>query len=259
MDDEPQAKKKKTSPPTSFLLTSSLCPLTYDSPSLHAISTGYIALDQALRGGLPCGGLAEIFGTSGSGKTTLALSLLASAVSTGGSALLLDCDGSFHAGRFLQLASSHGCDKNAALSRLYVARCTSWDALASGVAHTLPTVLHQRDVRLVVVDSVAFLFRTAEGTAVSKRLEALAMRLQAAAAECGTSVVLVNHAKSMRQADTVFPAMGEGWQHVCATRLCMAWDERRNRFVEIVKSPVAKQARVVFEIGEKGLVEPDED
>lgn len=259
MDDEPQAKKKKTSPPPSLLLTSSLRPLTYDSSSLPPIFTGYTALDEALHGGLPRGGLVEIFGASGSGKTTLSLSLLASAIAAGGSALLLDCDGSFHAGRFLQLASSHGCEKSAALSRLHVARCTSWDALASGVAHTLRTEMHQRDVRLLVVDSVAFLFRTAEGTAVSKRLEALAMRLQAAAAECGASVVIVNHVKSMREGGAALPAMGEGWQHVCATRLCMAWDERKNRFVEIVKSPVAKRVRVRFEIGAKGLVEPDVD
>jgi recombination protein RecA len=63
------------------------------------ISTGLASLDAALgTGGLPLGGIAEIFGSSGSGKTTLALQMVRHAQSRGAGAAWIDVDRTFDPG-----------------------------------------------------------------------------------------------------------------------------------------------------------------
>lgn len=58
-----------------------------------AISTGSIGLDVALGiGGLPRGRVVEIYGPESSGKTTLALSAVAQAQKTGGTAAFIDAE-----------------------------------------------------------------------------------------------------------------------------------------------------------------------
>jgi recombination protein RecA len=56
------------------------------------LPTGSLALDLALGGGWPRGGIVEVFGNAGSGKTTLVLSAIAQAQKAGGSAALIDAD-----------------------------------------------------------------------------------------------------------------------------------------------------------------------
>ncbi len=60
---------------------------------IEAISTGSIALDQALGiGGLPTGRIAEIYGPESSGKTTLALHVVANAQKAGGVCAFIDAE-----------------------------------------------------------------------------------------------------------------------------------------------------------------------
>jgi recombination protein RecA len=58
-----------------------------------AISTGSLALDLATGvGGIPRGRLTEVYGPDGAGKTTLALSVIAQAQQTGGTACFIDAE-----------------------------------------------------------------------------------------------------------------------------------------------------------------------
>lgn len=60
---------------------------------VSAIPTGSVPLDLALGiGGLPRGRVVEIFGPEGCGKTTVALSLVAQAQKTGGTAAFIDAE-----------------------------------------------------------------------------------------------------------------------------------------------------------------------
>jgi recombination protein RecA len=63
------------------------------APAVAAISTGSLALDQAIGvGGIPRGRLTEVYGPDGAGKTTLALSVIAQAQQAGGSACFIDAE-----------------------------------------------------------------------------------------------------------------------------------------------------------------------
>jgi len=56
------------------------------------ISTGFLELDKILGGGVPLGGITEIFGDWGVGKSTLAYHIIASAQKKGVLACLIDAD-----------------------------------------------------------------------------------------------------------------------------------------------------------------------
>ncbi len=61
--------------------------------NIEAVSTGSIALDQALGiGGVPRGRVVEIFGPEASGKTTLALHIMAEAQKKGGTVAFIDAE-----------------------------------------------------------------------------------------------------------------------------------------------------------------------
>ena len=63
------------------------------SVDVDAISTGSIAMDQALGvGGMPLGRVIEIFGPESSGKTTLSLHVVAEAQKKGGTAAFVDAE-----------------------------------------------------------------------------------------------------------------------------------------------------------------------
>ncbi len=59
------------------------------------LPTGFAVLDRALGGGLPRGGIVEIFGPPGSGKTTLSVAMVANLERQGGAAAWIDAEQSF--------------------------------------------------------------------------------------------------------------------------------------------------------------------
>jgi len=63
-----------------------------DKAIIETISTGSLALDLALGGGVPRGRVVEIFGPESSGKTTLSLHIIAEAQKTGGTCAFVDAE-----------------------------------------------------------------------------------------------------------------------------------------------------------------------
>jgi recombination protein RecA len=67
--------------------------VTDGAAPVAAVSTGSLALDLAIGvGGVPRGRLTEVYGPDGAGKTTLALSVIAQAQQTGGTACFIDTE-----------------------------------------------------------------------------------------------------------------------------------------------------------------------
>jgi recombination protein RecA len=160
-----------------------------DEP-LHVISTGSLALDEALGcGGYPRGRIVEIYGPESSGKTTLTLHAIREAQRAGGVAAFIDAEHAFD----ITYARAIGVDTE----RLLVSQPDSGEQ-ALEIAEMLT---RSGAVDCVVIDSVAALTPKAEiegdmGDAhmgLQARLMSQALRkLTAIAHKTGTTLFFIN-------------------------------------------------------------------
>lgn len=158
--------------------------------SIPAISTGAITLDMALGvGGLPRGKVIEIYGPESSGKTTLALSVVAHAQKTGGTAAYIDAEHAVDP----TYAKMLGVD----IEKLLISQpdCGE-DAL-----NIVEVLVRSNAVDVVVIDSVAALVPRAEiegeigdrHLGLQARLMSQALRkLTAAISKSKTSCIFIN-------------------------------------------------------------------
>ncbi|MDD9336786.1 MAG: recombinase RecA [Wolbachia sp.] len=116
------------------------------------ISTGSIALDVALGGGLPKGRIIEIFGPESSGKTTLALHVMAEAQKNGGVCAFIDAE---HA---LDLLYASKLGVNVRYSDLMISQPNSGEEALQIVER----LVCSSAVDVIIVDSVAALTPRAE-------------------------------------------------------------------------------------------------
>jgi recombination protein RecA len=154
------------------------------------ISTGSIGLDVALGvGGFPRGRVVEIFGPESSGKTTLALSAVAQAQKTGGSAAFIDAEHALD----VSYAKKLGVDVNNLL--------ISQPDTGEQALEVTETLVRSGALDIVVIDSVAALVPRAEiegdmGASLpglQARLMSQALRkLTAAISKGQTTVVFIN-------------------------------------------------------------------
>ncbi|XP_062406742.1 DNA repair protein XRCC3 [Sardina pilchardus] len=149
-----------------------------ECPSLepgHRLSFGCPVLDALLRGGIPLCGITELAGESGAGKTQFGLQLCLSVqypVEHGGlgsGAVFICTEDSFPIKRLRQLIAQQPHlreDLPKALVRsirfsdnIYIEHTADLKALETCIRQRVPVLLSRGLVRLVVVDSVAGLFR----------------------------------------------------------------------------------------------------
>jgi recombination protein RecA len=118
---------------------------------VEVIPTGSISLDVALGvGGVPRGRIVEIYGPEASGKTTLALSIVAQAQKTGGTAAYIDAEHAMDP----KYAKALGVD----IDNLLVAQPdTGEEAL-----EITETLIRSNAMDVIVIDSVAALVPKAE-------------------------------------------------------------------------------------------------
>ncbi len=158
--------------------------------TIHAISTGSIALDAALGiGGVPRGRVVEVFGPESSGKTTLTLHVIAEAQKRGGLAAFIDAEHAMDP----DYAKRLGVD----VDNLMVSQPDSGEQ-ALEIAEAL---VRSAAVDVVVIDSVAALVPRAElegemGDAMvglQARLMSQALRkLTAVVSKSRTTLVFIN-------------------------------------------------------------------
>jgi len=118
---------------------------------IGAISTGSIGLDAALGiGGFPQGRVIEIYGPESSGKTTLALSAVAQAQKTGGSAAFIDAEHALDVG----YAEKLGVD----IDDLLISQPDTGEQ----ALEVTETLVRSGALDIIVIDSVAALVPRAE-------------------------------------------------------------------------------------------------
>ena len=123
------------------------------------------------------------------------------------------------------------------------------------------------NVKLLIVDSIAYLFRypISENEPNTKStLHSIIQRLNYLAHQWNLVVVVTNQMTSkMAQLgeeedgeDEIIPALGEAWSHVCSTNLCLKYLQVPNtqtRIMEIVKSSHLAKGHAYFCVTQEGI------
>ncbi|XP_051971888.1 DNA repair protein RAD51 homolog 3-like isoform X4 [Xyrauchen texanus] len=260
--------------------------LLHQEQALGSIVTFCSDLDDALGGGVPVGKTTEICGAPGVGKTQLCMQLAVDVqipVCFGGlegKVLYIDTEGSFLVQRVADMAEAavqhcillaEDAEQKKALeeltaenilSNLFLVRCHDYAELLAEV-YLLPDFLaEQPEVRLVVIDSIAFPFRH-EFEDLSRRtrlLNGLAQQLIQLATQRSVAVVLTNQmtTRVSNGQSKLVPALGESWGHAATQRLILHW-EGLKRLASLYKSPSQMEATIQYQITVQGFRDaPDE-
>ena len=168
--------------------------------SERRLSFGDALLDSVFNGGVYTGGVAEICGESASGKTQLCLQLCLSSLSLPSTSMTSSLSSSsessiepciifiatedpFPSKRLQQLvqfspivkssSSSFNSSSSGWTNNVLVDHVGEFEQLMHALRHKIPALMASRDVRLVVVDSVAAIFRCYENDRIKERWQHL--------------------------------------------------------------------------------------
>ncbi|KAM9817489.1 DNA repair protein XRCC3 [Neosynchiropus ocellatus] len=238
----------------------------------HRLSLGCPLLDQLLRGGLPVGGITELAGESSAGKTQLALQLCLSVqfppqhggLSSG--AVFISTEDSFPSKRLQQLIKGQRCLRQDVPEELvrslrfsdnvYVEHAADLGALQRSLTQRVPLLLARGLVRLLVVDSVASLFRcefeTDDWLNRARELSGLSSTLRHLSEEFGVAVLCINQVTDVFSSDdslgplssSVAPALGLSWANMVTIRLMM--HRLREQVTESGQCSALRRLEVVF-------------
>uniref|UniRef100_A0A1A7Y733 X-ray repair complementing defective repair in Chinese hamster cells 3 n=1 Tax=Iconisemion striatum TaxID=60296 RepID=A0A1A7Y733_9TELE len=214
------------------------------------LGVGCPVLDLLLRGGLPVGAITELSGESGAGKTQLGLQLCLSVqyppehggLSSG--ALYICTEDPFPIRRLQQLIAGQSVLRSDVPSSLISALCFSdhiyiehtadLESLKVCLSRRAPLLLARGLVRLVVVDSVAALFRCEfqadDWLERNKQLLIFSSMLHHLSQEFDTPVLCINQVTDVfshsanslgPSSSSVCPALGLAWANRVMVRLMM--------------------------------------
>ena len=156
---------------------------------IETISSGSLALDLALGGGIPKGRITEIYGPESSGKTTLTLHIISEAQKKGGIAAFIDAEHALDP----EYARKIGVD----LDNLLVSQPDSGEQ----ALEIVETLVRSNAVDVIIVDSVAALTPKAEiegdmgdsHMGLQARLMSQALRkLTAAVSRSNVAIIFIN-------------------------------------------------------------------
>lgn len=244
-------------------------------------------IDHMMGGGVPRGELTEICGTPGVGKTQFGMQLAVDVQipnefgGVGGEALYIDTEGSLTVERLSQLCAAvvehlqkiARNKRRQGLAHLDAAVPTQEDFLGGvhvwrlhdhveqlAAVRTLPSFLEVHpEVKLVVMDSVAFHFRHAfqDMSVRTRMLSRMAQQLNEVAQQHSLAVVLVNQMTTKvvtgrAGESSLVPALGESWAHATTNRILLLW-KGKYRFAELLKSPRLPNKTAPFTVAGVGI------
>ncbi|KAA0704074.1 DNA repair protein RAD51 -like protein 3 [Triplophysa tibetana] len=254
--------------------------LLHKEEAQGSIVTFSSRLDDVLGGGVPVGKTTEICGAPGIGKTQLCMQLAVDVQipvcfgGLGGKALYIDTEGSFVVQRVADMAEAavkhcsllaEDTEQKQALEELtvekvlssfFLVRCHDYVELLAEV-YLLPDFLAEHpEVRLVIIDSIAFPFRH-DFENLSQRtrlLNGLAQQLIRIATQHSVAVVLSNHmtTRLLNGQSKLVPSLGESWGHTATQRLILHW-EGSKRLASLYKSPSQMEATIQYQITVQGF------
>src|SRR3989344_2157835 len=219
------------------------------------------AINNLLGGGFETGAIVEIFGQYGSSKTQIAHQLCVSIQAKGGKAVYIDTENTFRPERIAQMAKSLELDQEQTLKNIKVARAYNSDhqmLLAEKVEELLR---EDKDIRLVVVDSLTALFRAeyvGRGTLATRQQKINRhMHTLAKMADLYNVCVFVTN-QVMSKPDQFFgdPTEAIGGHivgHNSTFRIYMRRGKKGTRVAKLIDSPNLPEGETIFEVLEGGI------
>lgn len=223
-------------------------------------------LDTLLGGGVETQSITEAYGEYRTGKTQIAHQLSVNVQlppERGGltaGALYVDCEGTFRPERIYQMALAQKLDPNKALRNIVVARAYNSDHQVL-LAHQAEEFVDEKNIKLVVVDSIAGHFRAEyvgrERLAErQQKLNRHLHELQKLADIHGVAVFVTNQVMSRPDVffgDPTQPVGGHVLAHVPQTRLYLRRSKGNIRICRLVDSSYLPEGEAVFVITEDGI------
>ncbi|KAI8600289.1 P-loop containing nucleoside triphosphate hydrolase protein [Dissophora ornata] len=259
------------------------------------ITTSSTAIDALFRGGqgIPPGKITEICGLSGSGKTQLGLQLCINAQipcpnGAGGTSIYVDTEGSFVARRVAQMAMSCSdklsgvedstgsgttMDAESIMQGIQYCRVHSPVELIAMIRALDGIVQAHPKTKLIVVDSISFLFRSnfSDMNLRTKLVANVGRQLAALAREYDVAVLVINqmttkieslNSRAQRSSEhlsgKVQPALGETWANICTHRIRLYSHMDGRRSARLFKSPTTQEQTVSFQIVGGGISDVDD-
>jgi len=130
---------------------------------MEKISSGNADLDEWLQGGYENDIITTLYGPAGSGKTNLCLIAASNIASKGKKVIFIDTEGGFSVERLKQISNSEEKAENILILRAttFKEQCEAFNKLLENL----------KNIGLIVVDSIAMLYRLELGSAASAKDE----------------------------------------------------------------------------------------
>jgi len=234
------------------------------------ISTGTIAVDKLLNGGVLLGSCTEVHGEDGSGKTQFCLTM---AVRTqlppekggvNGKVVWIDTENTFKKDRIKSIATHLGLDNDECLKNITVARPHNSADQQRILEETEKLLIEDSSIKLIIIDSVMGLFRGdySGRSMLSERQMYLDDFLTLShniskhynIATIWTNQVMIN--PGIFYGDPIIPIGGKILGHKATFRVYFKKSGKK-RIGTLVKSPNDAQIQVTFGVSTEGLVDPE--
>jgi DNA-repair protein XRCC3 len=212
---------------------------------------------DAVIGGIPTQGITEISGEAGAGKTQICLALALQCSlpeelgGLNGSTAYLCCgEGEFPIRRLQQLTSVYdtrddiSLSQSQLLSNVHIEKCYSSESIEETITQRLPTMCSNNNIKLVIIDSLAGIFRTEFNATImsdavqrTASLFKISSKLKWLADTFRVAVVVVNQVTAsgfnsvLSSGTTHVPALGLAWSHCINSRITLHRDTQAMRMV----------------------------
>lgn len=217
---------------------------------MGTISTGNPDLDHYLGGGYEKGIVTTLYGASASGKTNLVLLAAVRCAEQGGNVVIIDTEGGIAVERIRQLSSMN------ILDNFHFYQPLDWDDQLSSL-DKLVVLLSKKKIDLVVIDSIAMLYRLAMGDNVYQTNRDMAKhigQLVRISREHNIPVLVTNQVYSKFDDDGVKIVGGDLLKYTSKTLLFLERVER-NHSVRIDKHRfIDDKTLFEFQIHNEGLI-----
>ncbi|KAL4641836.1 DNA repair protein XRCC3 [Arapaima gigas] len=254
----------------------------------YRLTMGCPVLDRLLRGGVPLVGITELAGESGAGKTQVGLQLCLTVQypralgGLGSGAVFICTEDPFPIKRLRQLISLQSklrpdlpedlLSQICFSDNIYIKHTADLGALQTCISKRVPVLLSRGLVQLVVVDSVAALFRcefnSEETVERARHLQAIASSLHHLSHSFCAPVLCINQVglqaiSTHSLTDTkILPALGMSWANQVLVRLMLRRLEGQGsmdgssstpRKLEVLFAPHLPRASCLCSIREEGV------